>query len=73
MKTIFSYLKGLSALVAIIIGLLLFGLTLLLFNAVYALVVAIILIAAIFVLPYFIGRKDKPHEPGEYSVKKIKE
>tara|TARA_Y100000310_G_scaffold304365_1_gene343439 strand:- start:6215 stop:6436 length:222 start_codon:yes stop_codon:yes gene_type:complete len=73
MKTLFGYLKGIPLLFAIVLSLIIVGVFLLFFSALYALAVAILLVLAVFVVPYYVGRKDQPEQAGEYKLKDIKE
>ena len=69
---IIDYFKGIWKLILIAILAILAIIFFVFFAMAYAAALFILAIVAILVLPYFVGRKDKPEKKDSYSLKKIK-
>lgn len=66
-----SYLKGIGLLIALpIIGILLVVLYFV-YQSLYLLVLGMLLIVTIFIIPYFLGKKDIT-KAGDYNLKRVK-
>jgi hypothetical protein len=69
---IVDYFKGVGRLIAIGVLVLLAVIFYFIFGALYAAAAAIFVVIAIIVLPYFVGRQDRPEKKGKYSLKKVR-
>jgi len=67
-----DYFKGVGKLIVIGVLLLLAGIFFFVFNMLYAAIIPLFIIAAVILLPYFVGRADGPEKKNSYSLKKVK-